>query len=436
MLKKAVFFGILTLSSYALAYSSITGVKPNFNSSSNSKLTLSEALARALSANPEILEKQASLHAARLSVTATRTRLFPAISAEYQYTDSDTPNQELPDANHAFVVLNEDLFNGGRTWAQIHRLRHLEEKAQDLAQEKRLEVMAAVKDSYYEAVSAAEQVNDWTRAESEFSRLLKLMEPKFTVGAVPEYDFVKIRISLRNYKQDKLIAQAKLGHELHLLGEAMGGEPPKTLAEIHQLTPPPDLSVKEILFKSFEARPDVKAQSAQVLAQEDAVTQAKRQRLPKLSLEADYGYGGVTVPQMGIGWGVTALVDLPIFEFGHIRSQVDTEEAKLSAEQERQIALQLKIKTQVYDTLEQVKLSWADYQEALKNLPGAWRAYVSSLRRYRTGLARMAELSDAHSLLVQARLERDSDRALYEMALTKLQLVMGDQKGLERVDVQ
>ncbi len=399
------------------------------------KITLDEALSRALVANPEILVAKATVRDAEAETDSAQAQNLPVLSAQYQYSQSDDVATQLPDANNAMVQINENLFNGGQTLSEIHRLEHLQIDAKAKAEEKRFEILAAVKDSYYRGLSAAAQVSDWAKAMVEFSRLLKLMGPKFTVGLVPEYDYAKIEISLRAYGQARLKAQAAFGHELHVLGAAMGETPPADLASINDVLAPPNVDLREIMSRVYEKRPDLQAQNEQISAQEYAVQKAKRERLPSITLEADYGYGGLTPQDMWtLGWGTTATVGMPLFDFGGISSRVDSARAKLNIEELKDEELKLKIRTEVFDTIERVKVAWAGYKAALANLPVAKRAYVSSLKRYRTALAPMTELSDAHALLIQSRLDRERSRAQYQIALTQLQLVTGDGAALRRAE--
>ena len=402
-------------------------------SSANKKITLDEALARALVANPEILVTKAAVRDAESETDTAQAQDLPVLSAQYQYSQSDDIATQLPDANNAMVQINESLFNGGQTLSEIHRLEHLQGDAKAKAEQKRFEILAAVKDDYYRGLSAASQISDWVKAKVEFLQLLKLMEPKFTVGLVPEYDYAKIEISLRGYEQERLRAQAALGHELHALGAAMGDEPPTDLASIGNVPAPPDVDLRKIMSSVYEKRPDLRAQNERISAQEYAVQKAKRARLPNITLEADYGYGGLTPQDMWtLGWGTTATVGMPLFDFGGISSRVDSERAKLNIEELKDEELKLKIRTEVFDTLERVKVAWAGYKAALANLPIAKRAYASSLKRYRTALAPMTELSDAHALLIQSRLDRERACAEYQIALTQLQLVTGDGSALRK----
>ncbi len=397
------------------------------------KLSLEAALTKALAANPDLLVAKASVRDAAAAANSMKAQDLPLLSVQYQNSQSDDVATQLPDANNAMVMITENLFNGGQTLAEIRKLEHFEDSAKSSAQQKRLEILAAVKESFYRGLSANAQVNDWKAAQAEFSRLLKLMAPKFTVGQVPQYDYAKIRISLHSYLQEQLKATASLGHELHVLGAAMGGEPPTELSGVDEIPRPPQIDVEKVMSNIYANRPDVQAENSRILAQQEEVARARRERLPKVTLEADYGYGGLTPQDMWtLGWGTTATVSMPLFDFGGISSDVRRARARLNIEEYRDEALRLKIRTEVYDTLERVRIAWAGYKASLENLPVAKRAYASSLRRYRTALAPMTELSDAHTLLIESRLDRERALAEYQIALTQLRLVLGDEAALKK----
>ena len=389
------------------------------------KITLTQALSKALQTNPDLLVTRANLTQAKASTSEVKKSYLPHLSAEGQYSTSDDVATQLPDANHAVVQVSEDLFQGGRVFSDIDRLKHLENSALSLTEQKKQEVVFNVKRNYYLGLSALEQLDEWKAATDEYNHLLKLIEPKFTVGSVPEYDYAKVRLSLSSYEQETLKSQALLGHELQTLGALMGSDPPEGLTQVEEPTSPPSLNPDEILTKALSQRPDLKASESQVLAERSAVTQAKLERLPDIKVGADYGYGGLTFGNQSLGWGVTATLGIPIFDFGAISSRIDQASAQLLADESRLESLRLQIRTDIFDTVQGVNIAWAALKAAENNWPAAKRAYQSSLRRYRTGLAPMTELSDAHSLLIQSQIGLSQARAEYRIALARLDLMQG-----------
>jgi outer membrane protein TolC len=70
------------------------------------------------------------------------------------------------------------------------------------------------------------------------------------------------------------------------------------------------------LRQAFEQRPDLKAAAAQVRAAELARSGARSERLPSLSVNADYGVIGTNPSQSHGTFSVTGTLRFPIWEGG------------------------------------------------------------------------------------------------------------------------
>lgn len=383
-------------------------------------LSLDAAIARALRANPELARVRAVEQEAQAAVQERKTRVLPKISGLVQYAATDDPLTQLPDANQAIVKVDENVFDGGRFFSEVSRLRATESGARFNVEQKRLETVLAVKAAFFRGLQAQGELRIWKAAQAEFSRLRKLIEPKFTVGSVPEYDYAKVELSLTQYGTELRTAEAELRHALMSLGALMGGDPPAALlAEAGGPPAPPTISIESFIEDATASRPEVHAAESRIQAQGFAVQTAQRERLPNLLLEAEYGLGGYTWQTQSLGWDLIGTISFPIFDFGTISSRVSQAQARRIQSEARLEALRLRLRTQLSDLAMSLHNGWSNYQAAQSSLPRAERAYRSSLRRYRTGIAPMTELSDAHELWVQARVQSAIALAEYRIALAQ-----------------
>lgn len=383
-------------------------------------LTLSDALARALRANPDIAAVRAVEQQAQASTREVKSGALPKISGLVQYAATDDPLTQLPDANQTILKVDENLFDGGRFFSEVSRFKAMESGARLQVEQKRLETVLAVKESFFRGVQAQREIELWEAAQGEFSRLLKLIEPKFTVGSVPEYDYAKVRLSLTQYAVELRTARAELRHQLMSLGALMGGEPPAALkAEAPVPAVPPRIRVEAFIDQAIAARPEVRAAEQQVNAGSFGILSAQRARIPVVRLEAEYGLGGYTWQNQSLGWDLIGTVTIPIFDFGTLSSQVSRARARQVEAEARLDSLRLKLRTQLSDLAMSLDNRWSDLQAAQSSLPRAERAYRSSLGRYRTGIAPMTELSDAHDLWVQARIQAAVALANYHIVLSQ-----------------
>ena len=248
---------------------------------------------------------------------------------------------------------------------------------------------------------------------------------------MPEYDYVKIRLSIAQYEIETLNLEQDLAHTLFVLGAAMGDDAPSGAQPLAPVASPPEMSLDKLLAM-LPTRPDVRSAEKHGDAQALAVQRARRERWPDLTVTGDYGYSGIQYQDIGTGWEFSAMANLPIFDFGTIRHHIGQAQADRTAQEYRTKALRLKIRTEMSDALQHVKTAWQSLGIAEQSLPQAEKAYKNSLRRYRSGLAPMTELSDAHDLLTQSRIRASQYANDYRNALSELLSVQGLLPGQQK----
>lgn len=394
------------------------------NPSRGSGLTLDEAVREALQHNPDILQAAAARDESRFAAKEARSKRYPRLSQIDQYTTGDDVDKQLPDSNQVEIGAEETLFQAG-LWSDVRRLKNLEQGAAADLDQKKVEIALLVKESYCRALSASEKVAVWEDARSEFSDILKLVAPKFSVGSVPEYDYAKIRYSIAQFRGDLLDSQKELDRRLEDLGELMGTAPPSSVEPLPDASAPPEIDTAAVFAAALSGRPDFKSEEARLSAQKFETLAAKRERWPQVKASEDYGYSARSMPEASIGWGLNALVTLPLFDFGQIGSRIDQSDAREKAQQYRLDRLKLKIRGEIANQAREVETAWEKLRLVRESLPDARKAYRSSLHRYRTSLAPMTELSDAHDLWVQARMDLIQAEADYRVARARWDAAQG-----------
>lgn len=391
---------------------------------SSTPITLDDAIRQALDNNPEIRQAVAARNEAHFGVQEKSSQRLPKISQVDQYVTSDDASTQLPDSNQINLQADETVFQGS-LWSDLQRLRQTERGSEAELAQKRIEVALAVKESYFRVLSDSETLSIWNDAQREFSNVLRFVEPKFTVGAVPEFDYAKIRITIAQYQQSRLDTEKALSHELFILGEVMATDPPPGVEALPDVASPPSLDAGRVLDRAYPERPDLKAAAASADAGRFELQSAKRDYWPTAKVSADYGYTGQTWPDLSLGWGFSGILSLPVFDFGEIHSRVRQADARLQQQQLRVEALKLKVRTEINDQVQAVRTAWEKLRLIRQSLPEAQKAFENSVHRYRTSLAPMSELSDAHDLWVQTRIQQSEAILEYRMALAELTAAQG-----------
>src|SRR5262249_55590950 len=93
---------------------------------------------------------------------------------------------------------------------------------------------------------------------------------------------------------------------------------------------PPPMDVERALKLAFGQRADLRAAEAQVLAPARSHAAARAERLPALSLNADYGAIGVNPAQSHATYSVFGTVRVPIWQGGRTEGDIKQAEAALA----------------------------------------------------------------------------------------------------------
>src|SRR5262249_24020201 len=110
------------------------------------------------------------------------------------------------------------------------------------------------------------------------------------------------------------------------------GLPPNQLFEISDEVPyaqAPAISLEVALRQAMEERADLKAAEAQVRTAERARSAARAERLPSLSVTADYGVIGTNPAQSHGTFAVVGTIRIPIWQGGRTEGTIEQAEAAL-----------------------------------------------------------------------------------------------------------
>jgi outer membrane protein TolC len=152
-------------------------------------------------------------------------------------------------------------------------------------------VVLAVGGAYLQVIAAAARVNS-ARAQLETANALyQQTSQQRSVGLVAQIDVNRSRIQMLTQQQRLASLQNDLGKQKINLAR-MTGLPPNDRYDVVDDVPfaaAPAITMEDALKQAFSQRSDLKAAEAQVQAAERSRSAARAERLPSLSLSADYG---------------------------------------------------------------------------------------------------------------------------------------------------
>jgi len=154
--------------------------------------------------------------------------------------------------------------------------------------------------------------------------------------------------------------------------------------------------------EALQSRADLRSAEASVQAAAFTVRAQKAQRLPVVSVSADYGGAGANIGNFNQVYTIAGNISVPIYTGGRIHADIEQAQADLSRREAEYEDLKGRV---AYD----VRIAWLDLsasdssaQIAQRNKTLADRALVQSQDRYANGVTNYLEVVQAQEAVTQA----------------------------------
>lgn len=328
---------------------------------SENRLTLDEAVARALETHPALGTMEARLDGAKAGVGEARAAWFPSLRLSGSVTRFEEPmtvaplhgfNPQQPPAFDETLVAGEataayTLFDGGARGARIEASRAEHGAAAAEVERVRTQLIAGVAGAYLRVVGNHEVLQAHQKRlaalESEESRVRALLEE----GQAPEIHLLRVQAALLAARAEAVGARSAL--ETAELDLARLLDLPPDLARRERLVPvalssgsaavPPREAALERVRSS---NPRVAAAERAAAAAEAGVSVARSAHWPTLDAFGSYWERGGGDTDFQGEWAAGLKISVPLFTGGAVRSRVARAEAgsRAAREQVRQVELE------------------------------------------------------------------------------------------------
>jgi outer membrane protein TolC len=193
------------------------------------------------------------------------------------------------------------------------------------------------------------------------------------------------------------------------------------LTDDYAYSPLTEMTQDEALQQAMAQRSDLQAAAAEVKAAEESMNAARAERLPSLSVTANFGAAGTTPSHHSTGvYTVYGTLTVPVYEGGRIRGEIEQAAAVV---QERKAAFE-NLRGLVDQDVRQafIDLNEAADQVAVakSNVDLAHDTLVQPRDRFAAGVTDTVELVQAEQTAVQA--DDDYITAVFEHNLAKVSL--------------
>jgi NodT family efflux transporter outer membrane factor (OMF) lipoprotein len=302
---------------------------------------ISDLVARALAANPDVAAAQATLREARANLRAEQGSQYPQISANFSPERQRESLAAIGSGagSETYSVIGSslsvsytlDAFGGIRR--QVEQLGAQAEYERFELEATDLTLIANVVNAAITEASLQAQITTTQDIIRAYDEALAVTRRRFDLGGVSQVDVLQQQ-ALRDSEAATLPGLRKqLEQERHLLAVYLGGIPSqyaRPTLDLDRLTLPDELPVS-LPSALVQQRPDIRAYAALWHATAANVGVATANMLPQITLSGSYGRDGSGFADLftpsGIVWSLAGSLTQPIFEGGLLRAKKRAAEA-------------------------------------------------------------------------------------------------------------
>jgi outer membrane protein len=412
------------------------------------RLSLDEAVQRALTASARLRELQQLAIAAGADLDGARASRWPTAEVGAGYTRRSNiepflipqppgeppvgfPN--LPNNSTLSARANLPIYAGGRISGRIDAATASEHAASFDLDAGRQTLILETEGAYWRLVTARESERVLREALDAFQAHLKDARNLEHFGMAARSDVLAVevehdRAELRRLRADNAaeVAQADLARLLQLPPHAVI-EPTERLETV----PPAREDLEALVQQALHARPEREALGARVRAAEASVRVAQAASRPQLGVTGGVLYANPNrqfVPpdeSWRWSWDVGVQVSMQVFDGGQTSASVARARAGVEALRQRLDDLERRIRLEVTRAYLETRATHLATQVAAGAVVSGRESQRVSADRYREGVIPSSELLDAETALLQAGLEQTQALADARLAAAELDRAVG-----------
>ena len=403
-------------------------------------ITLDDALARAQKYGTQIQSAALGVNLATEDRKQVKAATLPSVNAfnQFIYTQGNGTPTGVYVANDGVHVYNEQAVVHEEALTLVRHGEINRAFAAEALAKARVEVAArglnlTVVQDYYAILAAERHHLNAQTSVAEADRFLDLTKKQEAGGEVARADVVKAQITLQQRQRDLQDSELAIVKAKIALGVLM-------FPDLNfEYTVEDDLQQAAVLppqaeaeAKANAASPDLKAAKAAIQQAGYDVNVARYAYLPSLGLDFFYGidanqFAANSYGRQNLGYSAQATLNIPVWNWGAIRSRVRQSEIK---QQQAQLDLTYAERT-LHGNLTAAYKEAQAAQAQIESLRGSSELAAESLRltllRYTAGEASALEVVDAQTTVTQARNAYEDGLVRSRLAAATLRTLTGNQ---------
>lgn len=409
------------------------------------RLSLGDAVVRGLGYNLGSIDASAAERSVEAAARSARSAFLPHVDLDYTqarrtlnlaaagiHFDLPLPGLALPTLVGPFNVvdvrgyLSQSILN----LADLNTLRAARESVLEsnfLAQDAKELVTLAVGAAYLQVLTSQARLVS-ARAQLETAEALNTQTAaQRRVGLLAQVDVNRTQVEVLTQRQRLVSLQTDLTRQKINLAR-LTGLPPTDQYEVAGDVPfaaAPALLLDDAIKQALAQRSDVKGADAAVRAAERARAAAAAERLPTVSLNADYGAIGNEFSSALATFAVVGTVRVPLWEGGRVEAHIQRADAALRQRRAEGDNVRAQVAADVRNAWLEVQAATSQVDLAIANLATVRETLDLTRQRFQTGITDSLEVVRAQEAVATADLDYINSVFAHNLAKLALARALG-----------
>ena len=368
--------------------------------------------------------------------------------SEMYQLNSWTPSQLDPDidikSNQFYtslsMIVNKPLFTINNLALELKQAELNYERQSRFFKRSELDLVYEVTSAFFRLYRRIEQEKIDREKVTRQEEIYRTTKNKFDAGLIAEVDAMQAEVDLIQYKNDLKTSEGNLEEQEASFKQLIGIPLRVKMKVITELELKPVLiDVEKAVGLALQNRSEIVEKQIDIENQKINIKQIDAQVSIKGNLTGYYRFAGFSDPTLPYGtstgdllsssWdvlkqtpnrGVTFNMEIPIWDWGRNRAQVDAAKATLQREELTLNDLYITIEREVRDVVRKVYEAFDRVQMLVKSVEVGERSFDISLQRFANGDITSVELARASDQLNTAKLSYLSAYNEYKLALADL----------------
>ncbi len=399
-------------------------------------LTLDDALQIALSENPTVKLADRTIEAKKYAKKGTYAALWPEISASGAWQNNiqkqtfhimgqtmkvGTTNNVSAGVSAAMPLVNAQL------WSSLKLSAMDVELAVEQARSSRIDMIEQVSKAFYQVLLAKDSYNVYKRVYDNAVENHKIVEKRYSVGQVSEYDFIRSQVSVSNAEPNVFAAEnsivlalwqlkALLGVDLEMQVDCAGSLADYESAMTSQINMDGTLA-ENTTMKQLDIQERMLEQSLKL---------KRAANIPSLAASINYQFTAMdeSFKITNYNWNPASAavlsLNIPIFAGGKRRADIKQAKINLDNIQLQRENAERQLRTAIMSYYSNMQTNLKQYHASSQNIATAKRGYDIAVKRYEVGGGTLLDIDNSQLAYTQAELSRST--SIYDYLINKVSM--------------